>query len=100
MKQGIMRSSMRITTETSAWLFQVWAAFIVSLGMTGAGILYLPVDGWIRAYLCMGLFFTVSSCFALAKTVRDRLESEKIHRKLDEAEAERLLYESAQAQTG
>ena len=95
-----MRSRPRITLETPAWYFQVWAAFVLSLLMTAVGIYLAPVDPWIRGYLAMGMFFTVSSCFALSKTVRDRHEGDKIHRKLDEAEAERILFESAQSANG
>jgi len=94
MKSEIMRSP-RISNDTPAWYFQVWAAFAVSVGMTTVGIAYLPVDQWIRGYLAMGVFFCISSCFGLSKTVRDRHEGEKLHRKLDEVEAERMLYESA-----
>ena len=78
-------------SDSAAWTFQVWAAFAISLFMTAVGIYWLPLDLWTRGYLGMGLFFTVSSCFALAKTVRDRHESTRLHNQLEEAEAERIL---------
>lgn len=88
------RNSTGITSDSAAWGFQVWAAFVLSTLMTAGGIYWLPVDIWMRGYLGMGLFFTVSSCFALAKTVRDRHESSRLHNQLEEAEAERILRDS------
>ncbi|MES0832782.1 MULTISPECIES: YiaA/YiaB family inner membrane protein [Nocardiopsidaceae] len=46
---------------------------ISSVGV-GAGIVYLPVDLWIRAFLGLGLLYVVTSTFTLAKCVRDRQE--------------------------
>ncbi|ASU58627.1 YiaA/YiaB family inner membrane protein [Nocardiopsis dassonvillei] len=40
----------------------------------GAGIIYLPVDLWIRAFLGLGLLYVITSTFTLAKCVRDRQE--------------------------
>jgi len=44
------------------------AAFIFVVG----GIYFLPVDGWIRAFLCLGALYLVTSSFSLAKCVRDQ----------------------------
>ena len=48
-----------------------------------------------KAFLGLGLWFTVSSCFALAKQLRDRHESEKITGQLDEAKTEAILRDFA-----
>ena len=45
----------------------------------------------------MGLYFTVSSAFALAKTLRDAHESQRIVAKISEARTEKMLRELAQA---
>lgn len=79
--------------HTAAWVFQTWAAFILALtGMT-LGIIYLPVNVWIKSYLGMGLAFTVSSTISLSKTVRDKHEAERILSKVEEARVEKLLAE-------
>jgi len=57
--------------DTSAWIMQVWLSFILALTVACIGIVYLPVDLWIKGYMTMGLFFTVGSTFTLAKTIRD-----------------------------
>ena len=80
-------------TDTPAWRMQVWLAFGLALFMTTVGVWYLPVDVWTKGYLGLGLYFTVSSAFTLAKTVRDQHEGEKISTKIAEAKAERVLRE-------
>ena len=57
--------------DTSAWILQVWLAFILAVLLSSVGIFYLPTDGWIKGFMVMGLFFTIGSTFSLAKTIRD-----------------------------
>ena len=83
--------------DTAAWRFKVITAFAIALGLTTAGVLYLPVSTWIKGYLIMGVYFTVSSGFALAKTLRDAHESHRIVAKISEAKTERMLRELAQS---
>jgi len=79
--------------DTQAWRMQVWLAFGLALSLTTLGVLYLPVDVWVKGYLGVGLYFTVSSCFTLAKTLRDQHEREKVLNKITEARTERMLRE-------
>ena len=79
--------------DTGAWIFQVWAAFLISFTTTVFGILRLPVDNWMRGFLWMGLTFTVTSAFALAKTVRDNHEAGRLRNRITDAKTERLLRE-------
>jgi hypothetical protein len=81
------------TQDTGAWVFQAWASFLVSVGSTALGIIFLPVDAWMRAFLAMGLLFSVNACFSLAKTVRDNHEASKLINRLTGAKAEKLLTE-------
>lgn len=92
-----MKNEVRL--DTPAWIFQTWASFILSMTVTGIGIYYLPVDLWIRAFMAMGMLFTVASSFTLAKTVRDNHEAERLVNRVKEAKAEKLLreYEFADA---
>jgi hypothetical protein len=80
-----------ITTDSPAWIFQVWASFLLSIGATAVGILYLPLDGWIRAFLGMGLLFSTGSCLSLAKTTRDAHEQKKLVNRITEAKATAIL---------
>ncbi|GAP97063.1 YiaA/YiaB family inner membrane protein [Leptolyngbya sp. NIES-2104] len=54
--------------HSSAWIFQAWASFVISVTATTIGICYLPVDGWVKGYVGMGTLFTVASTFSVAKT--------------------------------
>jgi hypothetical protein len=77
--------------DSNAWIFQTWAAFVLSIGMTTAGIVNLPVDIWVKGFMGMGLGFTVGSTFSLAKTQRDLYESTKLNSKIEEAKVEQIL---------
>jgi hypothetical protein len=79
--------------DTAAWIFQVWAAFLISFTTTVFGILRLPVDNWMRGFLWMGLSFTVTSAFALAKTLRDNHEAGRLRNRITDAKTEKLLRE-------
>ena len=79
--------------DTAAWVFQAWASFLIAVASMTVGILWLPVDGWMRGFLALGLLFTVNACFTLAKTVRDGHEANRIINRVSGAKAEKLLHE-------
>lgn len=62
-------------SNTPAWRFQTWAAFVLSFGITAIGILWMPLSIWPKAFLGIGFLFTVAQCFTLAKTIRDDNDS-------------------------
>ncbi|RLV50309.1 hypothetical protein D9V37_05210 [Nocardioides mangrovicus] len=78
---------------TSAYFAQAGIAFAVALLSVVLGIVYLPVDGWMRAFLAVGVMFLVTSCFTLAKVVRDAQESAGLSSRLDQARLDRILAE-------
>ncbi|MCB9554630.1 MAG: hypothetical protein H6707_00920 [Deltaproteobacteria bacterium] len=88
-----MRQNNRITSDTPAWYFQTWAAFLIALLLTSVGIYHLPVGWWARGFLVLGMYFSVSAAFGLAKTIRDRHEADKLAARVDEARTERVLRE-------
>ncbi|MDF5716409.1 MAG: YiaA/YiaB family inner membrane protein [Rhizonema sp. NSF051] len=77
--------------DSNAWVIQTWAAFVLSLSMTTIGIVNLPVSSWVKAFMGMGLTFSVGSTFTLAKTTRDLQESRRLTARIDEAKVEKLL---------
>lgn len=79
--------------DTTAWIIQVWLSFVLSLSATSVGIIYLPVDGWVKGYMGMGVLFSIGSTFTLAKTVRDNHEASKLTARIDEARVEKILTE-------
>ncbi|MEO8892904.1 MAG: YiaA/YiaB family inner membrane protein [Coleofasciculaceae cyanobacterium] len=77
--------------HSKGWVIQSWASFILSISAMGIGIVFLPVDGWVKGYMGMGLLFTVGSTVSIAKTTRDIHEAQKITARVDEARVEKLL---------
>jgi hypothetical protein len=80
-------------THSGAWVIQSWLSFALAVGVTALGIYHLPVDGWQKAFLGMGLLFSIGSTFSLSKTVRDQHEQERITARIDEARVTKLLAE-------
>ena len=79
--------------QTAAFYVQSAVSFAVSTCGLLLGIAYLPVGGWMRAFLALGLLYAVTSTFTLAKCVRDAHETGKVVHRVDEARLERLLAE-------
>ena len=77
--------------DTAAWVIQCWASFILALSATTFGIIYLPVDNWVKGFIGMGLTFSVGSSFTLAKTIRDNHEATRLTARIDEARVEKIL---------
>mgnify|MGYP001801028423 CR=1 FL=1 len=82
-----------IQQDSSSWIFFVKVSFALSLLALGTGIVFLPVDVWIRGYLAMGALFTVGSTVTMTMTMRDHLEAQKLIHRINEARAERMLKE-------
>ena len=78
---------------TNAFYAQAVASFSVSLVAVAIGIYYLPVGGWVRAFLGLGLLYVVTSAFTLAKTVRDAQDSGTVVRRVDQARIDKLISE-------
>ena len=79
--------------NTSAFYFLAWASFSIASISTLIGIFYLPVDVWIKGYLGLGYLFTLTTCFTLAKTIRDKHEAIKFINRVKEAKTEKFLTE-------
>ena len=79
--------------HSSAWIAQTWLSFFISISATTIGIVYLPVDIWIKGFMGMGLAFSVGSTISLTKTQRDIYEAKKLTVKIEEARVEKILTE-------
>jgi hypothetical protein len=82
--------------HSPAWVFQAWASFILSVSVLALGIIYMPVDPWKKAFLGMGVLFSVTSTFSVAKTTRDLHEAKRLIKRIDEARVEKLIGEHDQ----
>lgn len=79
--------------HSAAWVAQTWLSFGIAVAAMLFGTWHLPVDGWVRAFMALGLLFSIGSTFSLAKTLRDNHEMERLGARLDEARVNRLLTE-------
>jgi hypothetical protein len=70
---------------------QAILSFALSSIALAVGVVCLPVDPWVRAFLGLGLLYVVTSAFTLAKTIRDRQESSDMISRVDQARLEKLL---------
>jgi hypothetical protein len=78
---------------TTAFYAQAVASFGLALLAVAAGVFYLPVGGWIRAFLSIGVLYLVTSAFTLAKCVRDAQEAGTVIRRVDQARIDKLIGE-------
>ena len=62
--------------NTAAFVAQSWVSFGLAFAAVIIGVLYLPVDSWMRAFLGIGVCYLVTSSFTLAKTIRDQAEAD------------------------
>ncbi|WP_316521811.1 YiaA/YiaB family inner membrane protein [Kitasatospora brasiliensis] len=81
------------TRTTAAYHVQAVLSFALSGTALAAGIACLPVGAWTRAFLGLGLLYTVTSAFTLAKVIRDRQESNEMVTRVDQARLDKLLSE-------
>lgn len=72
-----------MTKTTYAFYLQSAISFAAAMIFVVGGIYFLPVDGWIRAFLCLGALFLVNSSFALAKCIRDQQEQRAPEARID-----------------
>jgi hypothetical protein len=82
-----------VNDHSAAWVFQTKLSFVVSLTGLVLGIVYLPVDPWVRAYLASVALYSITSAISLSKTLRDEHESHRLLTRVDEVKLERLLAE-------
>ncbi|MDP9863854.1 MULTISPECIES: YiaA/YiaB family inner membrane protein [Streptosporangium] len=78
---------------TAAYFAQCVISFGMAIGSVAVGIVFLPIDPWIRAFLAVAVLYTVTSAFSLAKCVRDRQELVSVSSRVDQARLDKLLAE-------
>jgi hypothetical protein len=79
------------SSNTRSFYNMAWIAFAISFVGMAVGIFYIPADFGIKAFLAMTYFFSVTSCFTVAKVVRDKHESDRIINRVENAKTENFL---------
>jgi len=80
-------------STTAAFFAQAALSFAISSLTVVAGIIFLPVDPWVRAFLAIGVLYTISSAFTLAKVIRDRQDESSVATRVDRARVDKLIAE-------
>lgn len=62
--------------DTSGWRLQVRLSFGLAVGACAVGIIQLPGQELDRAFLALGMFFSLFTSFAVAKTLRDNRDGQ------------------------
>ena len=78
-------------SHSGAWIAFNYANLAVALAMTIGGVLFLPLEIWIKGYMLMGIAMLVSSSISVTKTIRDVQESARLLNKIEDAKTEQLL---------
>ncbi|PWJ39274.1 YiaA/YiaB family inner membrane protein [Sediminitomix flava] len=86
-------------SNTKAFFNLAWISFGISFVGTMIGIYILEVSLPAKGFFLMSYLFSVSSCFTVAKVVRDKQEAERIIRKVEKAKTEKMIndYVSSEA---
>jgi hypothetical protein len=79
--------------HSPAWVTFTYASFTLSVLMVATGILFAPVDLWIKGYFAMAAALLVQSSITVTKTLRDVYEGNRFVNRIEDAKAERLLME-------
>ena len=83
--------------HSQAWVTFTYASFVLAVGMVAVGILFAPIDVWMKAYFAMGAAMLVQSCITVTKTIRDVHEGASFMNRIEDAKTERLLREMEHA---
>ena len=81
----------QISQHSGSWIAFTYASFFASVAMVAGGILFAPIDIWIKAYFAMGAALLIQSAITMTKTLRDVHEGGKLVNRIEDARAERLL---------
>lgn len=77
--------------HTGAWVSFSYASFIAATAMVLAGLLFLPLDWWVKGYLGMGIVMLIQTTVTLTKTLRDNHEASRMVNRIEDAKTEQLL---------
>ena len=82
---------MENSKNTSAFYVLAWISFIISFVGVGAGLVLMEAVWSVKAFFGMSYLFSVSSCFMVAKVVRDKQEEQSLINKVEKAKTQQLI---------
>jgi len=79
--------------NTKAFYTMAWIAFILSTAGMIIGLLVLEASLPVKGFFAIAYLFSLSSCFTLAKVIRDKHESDQLINRVEKAKTEKFLNE-------
>ena len=77
--------------HSNSWTFFAYASFAAAVAMILGGILFLPLEIWVKGYFLMAVVALIQSCITLTKTIRDSHEAGRLLNRIEDAKTEQLL---------
>ena len=84
-------------TNNAAWTMFTIAAFCLSALMMAGGIYFLEASFSAKGFYAMSAIMLVHTTVTITKTLRDNEEAQRLHNRIDEAKAEKLLLDTKDA---
>lgn len=82
-----------ISANTNSYYIMAWVSFIIAFGGGLTGVWLMEGTPATKGFLAITFVFMISSCFTLAKTIRDRHEEKQLVNRVEKAKTEKLLNE-------
>lgn len=80
--------------NSKSFYTMAWVGFGLSFVGMLIGLVYMQVDLATKGFLAMTYLFSITSCFTLAKVVRDKHEADRFINKVETAKTEKFLNEA------
>jgi len=77
--------------NTKSFYTMAWMSLALSAVGMATGLMYLDADVAMKGFLIMSYLFSITSCFTVAKVVRDKHEAQKFINKIEVAKTEEFL---------
>jgi len=68
-----------------------WASLAISSGGVISGLVMMDAIWSVKAFFGMSYVFSISSCFMVAKVIRDKQEEESLIHKVEKAKTQQLI---------
>ena len=77
--------------NTTAFAAQAAISFGAALFAMLVAVYFMDADPWVKGFLALGTLYLTTSCFTLAKVVRDMQEDTTVMHRLDQARLDKAL---------
>ena len=85
------------TQHSKIWLNFTVPSFVIAAGMMAGGIYFLEASFSAKGFYAMSALMLVHTTVTITKTLRDNEEAQRLHNRIDEAKAEKLLLDTKDA---